>query len=495
MSMAASGAEPVPARRLGMLFWRQPTLLRRLVLAVVLALAVIWLALVAFEYLKETRQDNIRSGMSSFMRYEMAAFEEIHTAPEAYQFAVSLEREFNRSRREDGRPDALMELILRRGDQAGKRPLWMTPEPMPGRVGEVVAWHHEGRDYLVFRGDTPLWTFQLAYPLLSFGDVTTWVGSILGLRLLIAFPLILLPLWLAISRGLHPLRRLSAQVALRHADDLSPVGFVVRHAELQPLVDAIDRLLALLRARLAREQAFVQDAAHELRTPMAVISAHVHVLAQARSPAERAEAEQHVNQAIARASHLTQQLLDLARLEGAPTAAAHAEDLAALTRQAVAEAAPAAVARGIDLALDAPAQLMHPAERQVYLSVISNLLDNALRYVQPGGWVRVQVAAQAEDVVLSVSDNGPGIPHAERELVFERFRRGRLSGSLQDVSGSGLGLAIVRQAAQRLGGRLQLTTGPAGQGCCFELRLPQRATAHPPNPSPPAAPPAATRPA
>jgi len=454
--------------------WRRPTLLRRLVLSVVLLMAVIWLALVAFEYLKETRQDSIRAGMGSFMRYEMTAFETIETAPEAYQFAVSLEREFNRSRRQDGRPDALMELIVRQGEQAGQRPLWMTEKPMPGRLGEVMPWHHDGRDYLVFRGDTPLWTFQLAYPLMSFRDVIAWVGSILGLRLLIAFPLLLLPLWFTLSRGLRPLQQLSAVVAQRNADDLSPVGFVARYAELQPLVDAIDRLLAQLRLKLAREQAFVQDAAHELRTPMAVISAHVHVLAQAQSPVDKFEAEQHVNQAIARASHLTQRLLDLARLEGAPNLDVQPLDIAALTRQTVAEAAPAAVARDIELALEALPQLMHAAERQVYLSVITNLLDNALRYVQPGGRVQVSLQVEADDIVLRVADNGPGIPEAERELVFERFRRGRLSGNPQDASGSGLGLAIVRQAAQRLGGRLQLTTGLDRQGCSFELRLPPR---------------------
>lgn len=448
----------------------RPTLLRRLVLAVVFALAVIWLALVGFEYLRETRQDGLRAGMGSFMRYEMEAFETIETEPEAYQFAVSLEREFNRSRRQDGRPDALMELIVRTGPHQGQRPLAMSDTPMPGRPDAVVPWRHEGRDYLVFRGDTARWTFQLAYPLLSFADTTTWVGSLLGVRLLIAFPLILLPLWLAVSRGLRPLRRLSTAIEQRTADDLSPVGVVARHAELQPLVGAIDRLLAQLRAKLAREQAFVQDAAHELRTPMAVISAQVHVLAQAQSPIERQEAEQQVNRAIDRASHLTQQLLDLARLEGAPPPALQALDLAALTRQAVAEAAPLAVARDIELDLQAPAELPHPVERLAYHSILANLLDNALRYVQPGGQVRVELLPETHDIVLRVSDNGPGIPASERERVFERFTRGLQDGKAPGASGSGLGLAIVRQAAQRLGGQLSLTTPPSGRGCCFELR-------------------------
>ena len=445
----------------------QPTLVRRVFIAMVIAFLAIWLVLIAFQYARDANENDIRSGIGSFMQYEMKAFEGAKTAPEAYQFALSLEREFNRGRRFDGRPDALMELA----DHQGKRLLRMTNLPLAGSAGQVLPVRLNGRDYLIFRGDTELWTFQVAYPLLSFWDVAHQFGREFGLRLLIAFPLILLPIWYAVARGLRPLRTLSKCIAARHESDLSPVNFDVHYGELKPVVSAIDRLLIQLARKISTERTFVQDAAHELRTPLAVISAHVHGLARAATEQDKLEAEQHVGDAIARASHLIQQLLELARVDGKPIESLSFLDASHLTRQALAQAAPFARARQIELSLEAPDRLLHPLEMHTFQSILHNLLDNAIRYIDPGGKIVVELKRAATTLMLSVTDDGPGISEKDRSTIFERFRRGKA----HDLPGSGLGLAIVQQAALRMGGEVLLSNGLYGRGCQFTVAIPVEA--------------------
>jgi signal transduction histidine kinase len=441
-----------------------PTLVRRVVIALVLAFAVIWLALTVFQYEKETDTADIRSGMRGFMQYQIGALDMAPTAPEAYQFVLSLEREFNRGRRWDGRPDALMEL----SDFHGKRLFQMTAEPLHGIPGQVLPARIGDREYLVFRRDSALWTFQIAYPIQSFWQVLWTTNAVLMVRLLIAFPLVLLPIWFAVARGLRPLRALSILVAARHENDLSPVDIDVHYGELKPQVTAINRLLMQLRQRMSRERAFVHDAAHELRTPLAVISTHVHGLARATSEQEKRDAEQHASDAIARASHLIQQLLELARVDGMPMEDFALQDAAQLTRQALAHAAPFAKARQIELSLEAPDKLSHPLERHTFQSILHNLLDNAIRYIHPGGKIVVELKQAATALMLSVTDDGPGIAEEDRRTVFERFYRGKA----HDLPGSGLGLAIVQQAALRMGGEVVLSGGLDGRGCQFTVAIP-----------------------
>jgi signal transduction histidine kinase len=217
-----------------------------------------------------------------------------------------------------------------------------------------------------------------------------------------------------------------------------------------------------------RERAFVQDAAHELRTPMAVISAQAHVLTRATTAAERQQAETALDSAIARASHLSQQLLALAALDDARAPAPQALDLTTLTEQALAEAATTAQARHIDLSLDAPEHLPATLDVGAYQSVLRNLLDNALRYVPEGGTIEVSLQPRPSGWRLCVADNGPGIPPEDHARLFERFVRGRAP----TAPGTGLGLAIVKQAVQRLGGEVRVLTGLQGRGVAFEVQVP-----------------------
>jgi signal transduction histidine kinase len=298
--------------------------------------------------------------------------------------------------------------------------------------------------------------------------VVRFIVSDLAVSMLIAFPFVLVPVWVAVSRGLRPLDQLSRRIAARSPDDLEPLGLAPRHAELKPLVRAIDGLMDALRAKVRREHAFVHDAAHELRTPMAVVSAQAHALAHARDAHERAQASARLEDAIARASNLVEQLLQLARFDG-PEAARTVIDVAGVTQEELALLAPQALARGLDLSLEAPDELPWAIELGAFRAILQNLVGNAVRYVQQGGRVVVGLAAIEDRMHLSVADDGPGIDAAQRERVFERFVR----GAEHDVPGSGLGLAIVRQAAARSGATVQLVDGlPHGEGrrgCRFQV--------------------------
>ena len=168
---------------------------------------------------------------------------------------------------------------------------------------------------MLSRGETPRWRLDIALPLHSFAGILRddWLGMLL--QILIVFPFIFAAVWLAIARALEPLRQLSSGIAARGSDDLTAIDVDPKFDELRPLVSALNSLLLQLRSKVSREHAFVQDAAHELRTPLAVISAQAHVLGMADSVAERRDAESQMDQAIARAAHLIHQLLDLAKFD------------------------------------------------------------------------------------------------------------------------------------------------------------------------------------
>jgi signal transduction histidine kinase len=201
---------------------------------------------------------------------------------------------------------------------------------------------------------------------------------------------------------------------------------------------------------------------------MAVISAQAHVMSMANELEQRRQASQHLAAAIARASHLIEQLLDLARIDASNTTQAITLDAAQLLRQELVNLAPLAMARNIELSLEAPDELRCSLVQHAFLSVVQNLLTNAVRYGHDGGKVAVELSVLEGTLTLLVADDGPGIAEVERSLVFERFYR--VAGT--DISGSGLGLAIVAQAVARLRGTVILTAGLNGRGCCFTVALP-----------------------
>lgn len=452
--------------------WR-PSLARRLVLAALLAFGLVGVVLMTSAFMTYRQQVNNHTALLAACQHLSESLVHATTPDQARVVVLAAETYFNASRQDFSRQHQrqLEPLLFEVTTQSG-HPLYASPglhgTPLHSRPGEASEQAIDGRPYwgcaAAFNGGT----VRLAELKLADVTVLSWIGADLLPDLLLSFPFVLVPVWVAMHQGLRPLRRLARQLDQRARDDFSPIGLKVPHAELRPLIHAFNTTLARLRDAVQRERAFVQDAAHELRTPMAVISAQAHVLTRATSADERQQAAAALDHAIARASHLSQQLLALAALDEARAPAPQAVDLAALTEQALAAAATTAQARQIELSLDAPEHLSATLDVGAFQSVLHNLLDNALRYVAAGSAIEVALHPQPGGWRLRVADNGPGIPPEDHTRLFERFVRGRAP----TAPGTGLGLAIVRQAVQRLGGTVDIQAGLQGCGVAFVVCVP-----------------------
>jgi two-component system, OmpR family, sensor histidine kinase QseC len=297
---------------------------------------------------------------------------------------------------------------------------------------------------------------------------TLWeiFGQVVGyMALTVLF--ILLPTGLAVRAALKPLLRLSNEVAARSPHDTHALQMAASHRELLPLQTALNRLFERVAHGLAREKAFVHDAAHELRTPLAVIATQAHVLAQADATG-RAEAGRRLQSAVTRASHLSHQLLRLAQADALTQAQRQHLDVMNIVREVLAGFAERAQAQGSDLSLQGPDSLVVHADARAMHSILENLVDNALRYGGAGRAVEVQVMSPGAGWQVSVTDNGPGMAAEHHERAFERFWRGNTG----QERGTGLGLAIVREAVRSLGGQVQIGEGLGRVGCCVTVTLP-----------------------
>jgi len=449
--------------------WLRPTLTRRVMGALLLAFALFAVLILVEDQLDIQQAMATDPGIRQFGRQLAAGLDAIDDAALAARVLDAHMRHINRLRaRQQMSPGPLLARLVGPDGRTAYAPAIAFDIGQTGIGEQQIA----GKAYWTYRQDGPRWSLRMAEPALSRARLLGFASWELGKQLLLAFPLMLLPLWLAVHTGLAPLRRFARRLhGLDPKHDLAPLGADLRYGELRPLGQAFDALLRRLRQRRARERAFVHEAAHELRTPLAVVAMQAHALVQADDAAARATAALALNQAIARSAHLSRQLLDLASLDDEQAAEPATLDLARFCAQRLAEQAAVARGLGIALALEAPEQLTARVDAMALHSVLQNLLDNALRHAGRGARIEVSLAATPRGPRLAVADDGPGIAPADRPLVFERFWR----GTGHDVPGSGLGLAIVARAAERLGGQVTVGDGlarPGGCGVRFELQLP-----------------------
>lgn len=477
MSAVTDTLPPRPQGRLRALWRRlaEPTLVRRSVASVMVAFVLVWAVLLGYNYYKYKQAITYDPGM---LKYGDAVLESLAGMADPAHAAAALaatDHWTNVRRRQIGLlPGVLLHELH---DRASGQPVYaasglqgmdLPPPPAAGPGSGLVEASVQGRPYRIYTGRSERWVLRILEPKRADADYLHYNGRYLVPYLLLAAPFVLLPVWLSVRNGLRPLQQLAQRIAQRGSDELQPVGFNARHRELQPLEQSLDSLLAQLRAKVERERAFVQDAAHEIRTPLAVITAQAHVMARSPNAHERTEAQAHLEDAIARTSHLAQQLLDLAALDEAQRPAPRELDVAQWLRAALAQAAPQAMARHIELSLDAPDSLPARLDLPALESIAHNLIDNALRYAHEGGNVALTLAQQGGQLHLAVQDDGPGIAASEHQRIFERFYRGLGHAA----NGSGLGLAIVRQAALRMGGQVRVGEGLGGKGVGFFVRVP-----------------------
>lgn len=296
--------------------------------------------------------------------------------------------------------------------------------------------------------------------------------------MLILIPFLAIAIWFVIVQALQPLNRTARAVSKRSPSSMTPLETEGLPFELKSLVDAINSLMHRLGDSLNAQQRFASDAAHELRTPLAAIKLQAQLLSRAKDPETRAKYAGRLQEGVARATRLVEQLLTIARLDPDAHDKPMSEfDLAASAQAAVEDLATAAQAKHITLTHNCIPVTMVGMPDAIRL-MITNLTDNAIRYTPEGG--RIEVAVKNDGnchAVITVTDNGPGIAPEERTRVFERFYRALGT----KVSGTGLGLAIVSRIVQMHNGTISINDGfvrpphdgePEGFGAQFMVCIP-----------------------
>jgi signal transduction histidine kinase len=273
--------------------------------------------------------------------------------------------------------------------------------------------------------------------------------------------------WWWAGRAVRPLHRVRAVAEDIEATDLSRrIGLAHGPVEVTALAASFDAMLDRLEAAAETQRRLIEETSHELRLPLSILMTNAEVLLAHPAPTvevyrqgmERAKA------ATDRLQRTMEELLVDARGR-ARTIDRRAVDLMPVVRALVADAGVVAAARGVTIAVAGPAAVVCRVDEPTVRRAISNLLDNATRHAPSGSTVDVHIEQSPEQVAITVTDRGPGIPAAEQERIFERFWRG-------GESGTGLGLPIASQIAQAHGGAVTVTSpGPAGDGSVFRMTL------------------------
>lgn len=287
-----------------------------------------------------------------------------------------------------------------------------------------------------------------------------------GLRTLIPVLLLvpflnLLTAWI-VRRSLLPVINLSHLLDQCDDSNLAKLSEIGVPEEIKPFVVSINSLMQRLGEVLQQQRRFIAYAAHELRSPLTALTLQAENLEHGDSPSERSERLQQLKNGLARTRSLLDQLLSLARQQSSVVSAVELH-FDQIVRQVLEDLMPMAAAKGIDLGCERLDNVVVNAPAEGLSILVRNAVDNAIRYTPAGGTVDVGLYHEGGQVILQVSDNGPGVPTGEEERVFEPFYR--VMGS--DETGSGLGLAIVHSIADRLGGTVTLRNRENGSGALF----------------------------
>ncbi|OON62224.1 sensor histidine kinase [Massilia sp. KIM] len=277
--------------------------------------------------------------------------------------------------------------------------------------------------------------------------------------------------WFAVRLVLRPLMRLKHVVETRALSDLSNIDASLVHKEVRPLVDAMNGAMARMQGLIGSQRRFIADASHQLRTPLAVLKTQSELALREQDPAALRALVGAMAGTTDAAIRLANRLLTLARIEhGGDTGQSAPVCLAAVARQVGLDLALPALHKGIDLALEVRegADTRVLGQEPLLQELVSNLVDNAIRYTPAGGKVLLRVGRGESGVALEVIDSGPGIAAQDADKVFTPFYR---AGATLDANpgGTGLGLAIVREIADLHRARLALGAGPDGQGLKVEV--------------------------
>jgi two-component system sensor histidine kinase TctE len=275
--------------------------------------------------------------------------------------------------------------------------------------------------------------------------------------------------WVGIQLGLRPVKRLRNEIAERSPLDLRPIVETSVPREIVPVVVTLNRLFTMLRTAVQSQQQFIANTTHQLRTPITGMQAQLDILIGEPAAQPIRNRLLTLQESVRQLAHSANQLLSLARADPVANVAAKNQpvDLNAIVGEVVAKFFDRALQANIDLGVDAQPVTIH-ADPSLLYDLLSNLVDNALKYTPAGGSVTASAGMRGGKAFLAVDDSGPGIPEAERQRVRQRFYR--LPNS--PGHGSGLGLAIVDEIAQLYGASVAIGPGAGGLGTKVLLQFP-----------------------
>jgi len=302
-----------------------------------------------------------------------------------------------------------------------------------------------------------------AEPAARFGFMSTLLWDFVQLDVTLVL------VWVGIQLGLRPVKKLRDEIADRSPLDLRPIVESSVPREIAPVVVTLNRLFAMLRTSVQSQQQFIANTAHQLRTPITGMQAQLDLLAAEPAAQPIKDRLLTLQEGIRQLAHSANQLLTLARADpGANIAAKNQRvDLQAIVGEVVAKFFDRALQANIDLGVEAtPASIQ--ADPSLLDDLLSNLVDNALKYTPAGGSVTASAGVQNGKAFLAVEDTGPGIPETERQRVRQRFYRMPNAPG----HGSGLGLAIVDEIARLYGASVSIGTGANGRGTRIALQFP-----------------------
>ncbi|WP_313872845.1 sensor histidine kinase [Rugamonas sp. DEMB1] len=457
-------------------WWRNiaaPTLVRRLMVAQMLLLTALWTLATGFVINESGKDLNLLSTERIFDAV-LAAADALADAPEQRQHVINM-----------------MDLAVRENYGTADDPM-LSPSIVVQQRGREIYRSHGTPSELGTRKLNVVETFyagdkrwRARSKQSASGTVLTMLAPADGvhifitinshgyylLPLLISLPFLLLPTWLSIRLALRPWSQVAREVAARGPHNLRPLSYTAKHRELVGMVDNINTLMRQVDDSAVRERSFIADAAHELRTPLAAMQVNVEALHSQASDERQRQLLKGILSSGGRATRLVSQLLMLMRSDASAAGEAGAPvGLAQLLQDRMAALSGLASARQVELELHADTELYLHGQRESLISLVDNLVDNAIKYSPADGLVQVSLRREAGQAVLAVSDQGPGVAPALRERVLDRFFR----DPNQTQSGSGLGLSIAQAVARQHGGSIALRDagqGP-GHGLLVEVRLP-----------------------
>lgn len=288
-----------------------------------------------------------------------------------------------------------------------------------------------------------------------------------ALRDLLLLAVLLAGVVALLALALRPITRLAAQTRARAPNDLRPMETAGLPRDIEPLVAAVNQHMERTRQLMDERQSFVDDASHQLRTPLATLRAQLDYALREPDGARQRLALQALSEALSDAIRATNQLLVLARSNAAP-ALMEPLDLTRLARDVALELLPLARSAGVDLGVEGDAaEVWASGDRELLHQALLNITHNAIAHGRAKGVVTLTASADAQGWQLRVVDDGPGLPPELAGRVGQRFVKGRAS------RGSGLGLAIARSVLERHGGALRLESAPGGQGTSVTLWWPR----------------------